>query len=364
MKNLITVSKDSPDFKKYLDGSFSKTERALPVKSLNVNTKSEVVTFEIVSLKEISRPSFLAIFLKVLRVRQFIFILFPLFYLLIDLQEKLKDIWVVFWSTVGLIFLYAAVQLRNDYHDHLNGIDRIHPESSSHVLQKGWWTAASVRKLSWSFAFLSFLCSGPVLLVFPQVIWVMALSAALLFWSLFRSQASFKNVPAGEVAFGVLLGPLLCAGYSISITGEFSAKAFGFGCVWGALVLFRLHLQNFVTLAPNSQAGLKNWVGNLGFDRSKIFIRNWWIGTLVAYIFYQSFYLPIYFWCGSVIILLVLSRHFYKSLKNLNSPVGSTVAEVSKQGLLLFNAFVLLWSMERLFFLLVPEAFGALLQGL
>ncbi len=366
MSEIVTLSKSSPDFEKYLRGTFSKTHRALPIKSLNVNTQLETVSFRLVPKAQIHRPSLSLIFLKTVRVRRFLFVLFPLFYVLFESlrHQGLRDPLILFSSTCGLLFLYAAIQMRNDYHDHLNGLDRITSEPSSPAIQRGWITAESVRKLSWIFAGISFVGSWPVLFIFPKVIFVMTAAAALIFWSLFRGHSSFKNSSVGELAFGVLVGPLLALGYEVSIAGQMTLKTFSFGCVWGAFVLFRLHLQNFENLLTSSQAGIKNMVNYFGFDGSKKLIIWWWFASVVGFLLFQIFTSSFFVWCGSAIILLWMSRPFIQKLNQLASPVGSHMGEVQKLGLVLFNLLVLLWSTQILFEYFVSGLFSAALKGI
>lgn len=364
MDQIITLSKDSPDFEKYLRGTFSKSLRALPIKSLNVNTQSEVVTFNIVPKESIKRPSMAVILLKAIRVRRFLFILFPLFFVLFEelKNESLKDPMVLFSSTCGLIFLYAAIQMRNDYHDHLNGVDRISSEATSPAIQKGWITAESVRKISWIFAVCSFLFSLPVLLVFPEIVLVMLFAAGLIYWSLFRGHSSFKNSPVGELAFGVLVGPLLALGYDISITGHMGWKSFGFGCVWGMFVLFRLHLQNFENLMTASQAKIKNVVNHFGFDGSKKLLIWWWFASVLVFLTFQLATGSFFVWSGSAIILSWVSRKFVKRVNEISSPMGSQMQEVQKEGVMLFNLVILLWVMQILFMYFIPGIFGLILR--
>ena len=56
MKRLVTLTKANSEFESYLLGSFSRTERAIPVQSLNISTGAEQVTFEIVAIEEIQVP--------------------------------------------------------------------------------------------------------------------------------------------------------------------------------------------------------------------------------------------------------------------------------------------------------------------
>ena len=58
MRSLITVYRKDPSFISYIDGSFSKTHRAVPLRSLNVNSDLEQVTFELIEIGKILKPHF------------------------------------------------------------------------------------------------------------------------------------------------------------------------------------------------------------------------------------------------------------------------------------------------------------------
>src|SRR5262245_11697931 len=78
MRNLKTISHCDPEFNSYLDGSFSDDLRALPVRSLNVDTLNEEVTFEIVPVDEIQKPSRLKIIWLLMRPQSLAFSMGPM----------------------------------------------------------------------------------------------------------------------------------------------------------------------------------------------------------------------------------------------------------------------------------------------
>ena len=172
MTELITLSKSDPRFTSYIEGTFSKDHRALPLQSLNVNTASEQVTFQILP-KEKIQPPFLALhWLQVLKVKNLLMVAFPIFLVFIQnwSASTLADPIRGGLSALGALFLMTAVNLRNDYFDQLSGLDRLHPQSGSHAIQKGWVTAAQVRRWSFLYLVLGVSFGLPAVIRYPQIL--------------------------------------------------------------------------------------------------------------------------------------------------------------------------------------------------
>ncbi|HWU44056.1 MAG TPA: hypothetical protein VN132_11480, partial [Bdellovibrio sp.] len=192
MSQLLTLSKSSPEFESYLLGTFARDQRALPVQSLNVNSASETVTFKIVSLQEVQRPSWIVVALKSLKVRSFLLLLVPMFLILTKNYEdrSIRDSWTTIISTIGLLFAFISANLRNDFMDHMKGVDRIFSDSGSRSIQKGWLTAMQVKKMSTLFLVLALFCSLPVIFAIPLVAVVMAVAFAVGIWAQFKRKNS------------------------------------------------------------------------------------------------------------------------------------------------------------------------------
>src|SRR5216683_2002056 len=58
----ITLTKNDPDFDSYLLGTFSQTERALPVETYHPQTARERVTFRLVPVEKVGAPSWWKIY--------------------------------------------------------------------------------------------------------------------------------------------------------------------------------------------------------------------------------------------------------------------------------------------------------------
>jgi 1,4-dihydroxy-2-naphthoate octaprenyltransferase len=351
--SFITLGKNSPEFDSYLRGTFSKVARALPVESLNINTDQERVTFQIVPVKEIQKPGFFKIWLKVLRPRSFLMVLFPMFLIAAKniSDNTIEDSWTMLLSTLGVLFLFAAFTLRNDYVDHMKGFDRIDSELGSRPIQAGWVTAESVRRLASLCLFVSVFLAFPVFIAFPPVILFVGIAAVISYLTLYRVQFTFKEFAGGELGILLLVGPLLTSGYELSIAGEVRPESLVIGFIWGWMALLPIHLRNLSLILGQSQAGLSNLVTHFGFDKGKKFIYYWWLVSLVGFIAYHYFFAGFFwFWFYSGIMLFV-SLPFTNQLFRLDSPVGSRMLTLRKVGTYLLNFVMALWVIETLWYI-------------
>ena len=350
----VTLSKNSPEFESYLLGTFSSDKRALPVQSLNVNSSSETVTFKIVPLSEVERPPWTVVMVKALKVRSFLLLLVPLFLILTKniVDRTIRDSLVTVISTVGLIFGFISVNLRNDFLDHIKGIDRIFENSGSRSIQNGWLSAIQVKNFSTLFLILSLVCSVPVIFAFPQVSIVMVVAVGVGLWAQFKKQNSFKYQIGGEVALFLLFGPLLTIGYQLSMVADYDPESFWLGCVWGWGVLFVVHLKNFKNILASSQAGFTNTINWLGFDSARRFLAFWWLAFVAMNLAYHYFFAGVYWGFYLSVVVLLVSSSFISKLKNISSPVGSELRQVYRHGLTLFLITIGLWVFECLWYLL------------
>lgn len=332
----------------YLWGRFSQTERALPVSSLNVRTDRETVTFELVPVSSLKKPSWLVIWIKALRPRAYLQVLVPLFLLLTwaSARNFVLDPDTTWIATLAVLFLQAAILLRNDVEDHLSGLDRVRSDRGSRAIQKGWLTATSIQNASMLFLLLSFVCALPLVFAYPNLLLI--LLATVLFGGLafFRPGGSYRDLPAGEFLLFLLGGPLLAAGFQISMGIEVNPWTMALGCLWGWLLLFPVHLRDLENLIVEGQGGRGSPLGHLGFDRGIYFIRWWWLFGVMGFIAYHAVdQAPLGFWFFVFLFVLVCGK-FFKNLGELKSPAGSQVLAVRKQGDFLFHTLILLWIME------------------
>lgn len=350
MSQYLTLDKNSPEFEAHLRGTFSRDHRALPVKSLNINSEQEKVTFQILPISEIARPSWLTVWMKALRPRSFLTILFPMFFILSKniLDNSLQDVGSMIFATLGVIFLFSAFNLRNDFVDHMKGFDRVDALLGSRPIQAGWLSAESVRRVAQIFLILSLLMALPVFIVFPPILLFVVAASVIGYLTLYRIRFSFKEIMGGELGIFTLVGPLLACGYEFSLSRQVSTETVFFGCVWGWLSLFPIHLRNLESIVSQSQARLRNLVNRFGFDRGKKFINSWWlIGFAGLLLFHFVYDRP--FWFGIFAVVIgYLTFQFAKKLFQLSSPMGSEVAQLRRRGAYLVDTVMIIWVLEIL----------------
>lgn len=360
MSEVVTLSKNSPEFESYLLGTFSKDKRALPIRTLNANSSQETVTFEIKPLSEISRPTLPVIALYLLKVRALILVLFPMYLILVknNADKTLRDPLVVVLSTIGILAAYIAVNLRNDFTDHIKGLDRINPKAGSRVIQNGWMTAAQVKSWAAFFVTVALILGALVVFAFPELLGVVLVALTMGIWAQFLKRGSFKYQRGGEIFVFLLLGPLLTTGYHISIAGSWDLESLYLGVMWGWLVVFLQHIKNFEFIMINSQAGFHNSVTWLGFDKSKIMLKWWWLVFLAMFIFYHFRYAG-HFWTWFLgAVLAFCAFPFFIGINYLQSPVGSDLVRVRRRGYNLVLVTIFLWALENIWYWAQWQAWG------
>jgi 1,4-dihydroxy-2-naphthoate octaprenyltransferase len=271
-----TVSRNSPDFLSYLEGTFSLTHRALPVRSLNVGTLSEEVTFEIKPISEILRPSLWKILWQLMRPESLSLSLWPLLATLFFCYAhalRLNSL-VTISSFFGVLIFHISVNLFNDYGDYIKGQDRVRPRGGSRVIQNGWVSAVNIKRAAWGLMGLGVLCGVPAIFwtsseLHPVVI--VALLALLMGLEFAFQKFRLKYRGWAEIMAFALMGPLLTAGFAWASTGTLRWDIAVLGCVFGAIALMYFHSGNFENIMDDSQAGVRTWATRAGFDSSKKF---------------------------------------------------------------------------------------------
>ncbi len=341
---LVTLARGSPDFEPYLLGTFSQTQRALPLKTLNANSQSETVTFQVVPIQSIRRPSFWLFLALTFKVNNFLLVLFPLFLILVKniADGTLLDPLAASISTCGVLFAFISLSLRNDYQDHMQGVDRVIVDRGSRSIQRGWTTALEVKRYSVLFLVLALLCALPVVIVSPEVLSILAVSCVAGFWA-------FQL--GGDVSLFLLLGPLLTVGYQLSMGTAFDVESLAIGLLWGWLVLYLKHLRNISSIIESTQAKFKNTVNSLGFDRSRRLIAGWWILFVIFFGLYHLYYANFILGLYGVLILTLASFRFLLRLKKLSTPAGSEMKSLARAGRRLFQIALLFWTFENLWYL-------------
>lgn len=356
MEKFITVKKDSPEFKKYLENRFTTDYRAIPVESQNINTDREIVTFEMKPTQELSSLSWSQIFLPLLKVNKFLYFYFPLFYVVASLWTKdlpMDPITMVL-SWLGITALFLAVNLRSDYIDHMIGLDRILKKTATKPVSLGWISAYRVKQLSYGFFTISVLLGIPVVIAFPVTLFAIAVSTIIIFWAVLRKRESFRSHILGDLGWSLLLGPVLSVGFELSVRGHFLTETLLFGFVWSSVVFYRIQLQNFEVIVEASVVKIKNGITWLGFDKGKDLILILWGLSLILFSFYQLMYSHWLYWISIVVICAVFTFKSRNVFRSLSSPLGSEMALFIKEYHQLYVLLTSLWCVSLTFGAMMP----------
>ncbi len=266
-----TFSHSDPQFDSYLRGTFSNDLMAIPVRTLNVRSLKEEVTFEVVSKKDIDRPSILIVLLKLLRPQTLTLSVGTMIVSFVAaLRLKLPlDFNISVLTILAVLFFHAAINLLNDFYDHMKGHDRVNPQGGSRAIQRAWISAHIVQKLGFGFLILSLLLGIPVLTLHSGVVIALALVSALAGLEFSTHRLGLKNLGLGEYLVFFLTGPFLTCGFVWATSGLFIPQMVLLGFVFGFTTLFFYHVSNIENILVDALAGRRTWAVFIGIDRAK-----------------------------------------------------------------------------------------------
>lgn len=335
MNEFVTVNRTHPDFAKYLTGEFSTELCALPVRSLNVNSDDEKVTFQVLHQNEISRPPMTKILSQVLRVDLLTLTLTPAICVAYSYWSEASRS-LTWLALVSLAFLHGAVFCRNDFIDHMQGVDLLNEKGGSQVIQRGWMRAVSVKKLYWSFMAAAILFAIPVLIARPELLLLCGLVALLGVFGYSHLRWAKGNWLLGDLSVWLCLGPLICLGMNWVINAEWSNAAFWIGAYFGTLALAYVEIRHTISMVIDDAAELNTMPTQLGFDHAK---------TSIVILFLAAGLIAV--WAGGIMPALV-GLNFWLALKtfHLASPLSSNLYQLPKKVLWVHFASGLLFLIQ------------------
>jgi 1,4-dihydroxy-2-naphthoate octaprenyltransferase len=348
MSRFVTLKKTDADFAQYIWGTFSNTETALPIESLNTGTTQESITFEIKLVNEIMKPVDLVLLSRLIKWNYFFLLLIPLFFVGIKnfLSQNISDPLSFSLAAVSSLFLFAGLNIRNDVLDHVSGFDRIIKSSGKKPLLLGWITADSANRIGWSLCFIALALAVPVCIHQHESLSVVGITIGLFLAGNFLDKNNYKFSLFSEFILFLILGPALCSGYQVAMGSGVDTEILIFGTVWGVAVLFLLYIVQFANLFETSQAGIKNTLTKMGFDKSKTFLISWWAFFIGLWTMYHYFYAS-RFWLGlGTAILICGSLPTFIQITKTHSPIGSDLIKVRKAGSRAFGLMVTLLVVE------------------
>lgn len=325
MSSYKTLRRGDSQFLAYLLGSFSQSERALPVESLNLNSDQESITFKIVPLASIEKVHPLQMWYEILKVKSAPLVLVPVFLVALKtLSLGLPlDVGSYVLAAFGTLFLYFGLNLRNDFVDYVKGTDRWHLDTSSRPLQRGWITAQFCSRLSWFFLTLSLLVSLPIYFWHPQVLWIVGASVLLALVSRTFLQNSYKFKLFYEFYLFLFIGPALFSGLQLAAGQPIDMQLLFLSVVWGWLGIFFVYLRYFQNIVTNDHFQVVNTINWFGFERAKYFLAMNWVAFLILYFVYHTCFSGFLPTLLATLGMVVVSLPAISQLIQLRSPLGS-----------------------------------------
>ena len=289
MNRWITLSRNQPEFNSYIQGTFSSEHVAVPTRTLNALTSNEEVTFEIIPSKEVKRPNWFLVTLRLFRPLTLTLSLAPAVVSLAYLTTAAVPYSLFFATTtlLGTILFHGALNYLNDYYDHVRGEDRVSPNGGSRAIQRGWVRAITVKRVVFALLAVAIALGLPALIAHPSLAIVIAVIALIAGIEFSSKQIGLKYRGFGEILLFLLSGPLVSVGFSWAVAPLATPVNWGpiilIGSVFGAATVYVYHLKNIEDIFVDSQAGIRTLAVAQGFDRAKRFL--WVLGAAILLAF-------------------------------------------------------------------------------
>lgn len=266
--DFITLTKNDPEFLSYLNGTFSRDHRAVPVETYHAETARERVTFRVVPIEKVGAPSWWRIYIRSCRPELLGLTMGPAIAAWLNHYGQLSDWarWPSWFALAGIFFLHTSAFLLNDAQDHLRGTDRL-SRRGSQVIQKGWVSAAAMQRWAWVNLALAVIFGVPAFLNAPGALPLVCAGALLSLWLLFRNIGTRWGV--GDLSLALLFGPLLTTGIALASFGVTSVRDLILGAAFGLLTLWTFQARQFEHLFRSKAGGFHTFIAFLDFDRAR-----------------------------------------------------------------------------------------------
>lgn len=265
----VTLTRQDPEFKSYLLGTFSSDQRALPVETYSPDTARERVTFQLVDVDRIGVPPWWRIYFRSCRPELLVLTLGPAVAAWLNHRDSFSrwTAWSSLASVLGVLFLHTAMFLFNDVQDHLRGGDRVNRRRGSRVIQKGWVPAYLMRRWAWvNFA----LAAGFAIPAFVGAPWPLAGIGGAAGVALFIFQRNFgTRFGFCDLALLLLFGPLLTMGTALASFGVTGWRDAALGFAFGSSTLWTFQVRQFGDLFRSRPQDFHTFLAFFGFDRAR-----------------------------------------------------------------------------------------------
>lgn len=269
---LKTVKKSDPEFQALLDGTFSDSHRAIPLRTINQHVAFEHATFELTPLDKIEKPSSLALAFELLKPQHFLIVLVPLFYTFFSLSMGPLDFWnfkkQIILILVSLLNLTLFINLRRTLTEHYNLSHLYASATTSSILQKGWLKGITVTRLSWVFFSVSVFAALPLVLEQPAALAPIILLTMILFAGMSLQKEGLLYLITSALNHFLLAGPLVVLGTCVVFQTKPSLNQWAFAVSWGLWILLWRQLRSFREVMPYTLSRSSRFVAQMGFDKT------------------------------------------------------------------------------------------------
>ena len=269
MNPLVTVSKTDQDFGPLLDGSFSRTHYAQPIKNLYVSSSDETVTFKII---EKAKPTLWQALCQWYSLARNIYLVFPILggVSLLTYQYGIASWGIILFSVASLQMFLMSLTLYNDYVDYIRGLDRLNENNRHKPIIQGLIRPYQARQLSFVFLIISLVFAVACFVYRPGTL--MFAGMAFLLGGLLLSPVIHKQYKGISIfAIFILAGPLLVLGYEYLLFGRLSWNSVILGFIFGGHAVKYDFCKQIRDIYYNSKANVVTAPTLLGFEKSKFF---------------------------------------------------------------------------------------------
>jgi 1,4-dihydroxy-2-naphthoate polyprenyltransferase len=347
MDAFVTLTHDDPELRKYLLGNFSKKIRALPVESFSQHSSRERVTFRLIEVGHLKKPSWWKIYFKACRPELLGLTLGPFLITVMWMQRELRlpieQPYALLAAFLGLFFLHVSAFLFNDFRDHMRGVDFANRRRGSQVIQKGWASASEVRMWALVNAGAALLFGIPAIALHLEKLWPIVLMAAALVMALSWVSSKLAKVGLSDLLVFFGLGPLLAVAASISAFGFWKTNVLFIGTAFGCFAVLTLEIRQLENLFRAGKDSFRTFIGGFEFDRAKALVLGQivFVGGLQVAIGSVVFakWISVF---GFVLALIPLGQ-VYTSIRKAASPISSDLIHIGRAAILAQAACLVWW---------------------
>jgi len=336
VSEIVTVSRQHPNFRGYLLGTFSTQFRAIPTRCFGTGG-AQKFTFRIVPLRSIQQPAWILRWMAAVRPGSLVLTLGPLISVMtFFLTQKIHILWgAAVSATLAVLALQVAAHLYNDYFDHSRGIDRVDNRSGSRCIQLGWLTALAVKRAANGFLMLGVVLGAPLLWMRPGLLIWVALIGFLGALEFSSDRVGLKYRGLGELTMFVLLGPALLVGFTWAVGASVDIVILPLSVVFGLSALLYQHLKNMETIMLDSRAHCWTLAARLGFDRAKAVVGILMLCLLVALTVVGWVSGIIWAIVGTQFLIFIYLWHVWQNVLHTRIFISSNFINIRRKGIIL-----------------------------